>query len=294
MKISFAMRKSICTGTNYHGVQALTPNKSSVRGFVFAIPVTLLLLLPLSFMKPAYAEDVIFVVPGSSDPRSVIDFDPQIQKVETGQSIVFVNADGLDHHLVVKSADNQQIFDTGMLSRNDFVSYTFSQNGEYTLECKIYSHMKGQITVTDDIAIFTKSIEDQNLDVQLARSPASPGVNEEIYYKITFIDRETGRNHPHIDFTLTFNDSLSNYVDGVGGHTTDGQEIAVFRFDKEDTFTPAVTVSGISFVPVNLEPITFDSVVTPEFPPILVAIAAASGIGAAIALYRTKFKQQRL
>ena len=73
---------------------------------------------------------------------------------------------------------------------------------------------------TDDIATFRKTIEDQNIDIMLERSPANPGINEEIYYKITFIDKATGRNHPHIDFTLTFNDFSGKYIDGVGGHTT--------------------------------------------------------------------------
>jgi plastocyanin len=234
------------------------------------------------FPLSAYAEDVIFVVPGSSDQRSVIDFDPQLQKIAIGESITFVNADGVDHHLVVRSADSREVFDSGLLAQNQFVSHTFSGSGEYTLQCRIYSHMRGEITVTDDIATFTKTIDLQYLDVQLTRVPANPGINEEIYYKITFIDKETGKNHPHIDFTLTFNDSSANFVDGVGGHTTDGQEIAVFKFDKEDIFTPIVTVSGISFIPIAPERVTFDTMITPEFPVGIIGIMMAVTIGVII------------
>ena len=237
--------------------------------------------------KAAHAEDVIFIVPGSSNPASVLRFDPPLQIIEKGQSIVFVNPDGVDHHLVVKSADDGEEFDTGVLSMNKFVSHTFPENGEYTFECKIYPHMKGEIRVTDDIATFSKTIANQNMDVQLTQSPANPGFNEEIYYKITFIDRETGRNHPHVDFTLTFNDSSDAYVDGMGGHTVDGQDYAVFEFGKEDVFTPTVTVSGVEFIPINPETVRFDAVVTPEFPPLGVAVAIASTIGA-IALYMRK------
>lgn len=259
------------------------------RVFVYSILLSsaLLLFTPILLSQSAKAEEVIFIVPGSSDPRSVMDFDPQIQKIEIGKSIVFVNADGLDHHLVVKSVgDNKEVFDTGVLAKNQFVSHEFSENGEYTLQCKIYSHMKGTISATDDIATFTKTIEDQNLEVQLTRSPANPGVNEEIYYKVTFIDAETGRNHPHIDFTLIFNDSSANYVDGIGGHTVDGQEVAVFKFDKEDAFTPAVQISGVNFVPVNFEPVTFDTLVTPEFSPTIVGFAIAAALGTTIAMCR--------
>ena len=257
-----------------------------LRAFLFSPLLVLVLTLFSLSSRLGYGEVVIFIVPGSSDPASVLRFDPPLQIIEKGQSIVFVNPDGLDHHLVVKSADNTEVFDTGILSRNAFVSHAFSENGEYTFECKIYPHMKGEIKVTDDIATFTKTIESQNMDVQLARNPASPGVNEEIYYKITFIDKGTGRNHPHIDFTLTFNDSAGNYVDGTGGHTVDGQEYAVFEFDKEDSFTPAVTVSGVEFIPINPEIVTFDTVVTPEFP-LGVAAVMASALGA-IALYMRK------
>lgn len=256
--------------------------------FLSSILIFSLLIIgfpPLS--KAVHAEDVIFIVPGSSNPASVLRFDPPLQIIEKGQSIVFVNPDGVDHHLVVKSGDNKEEFDTGVLSMNSFVSHTFSENGEYTFECKIYPHMKGEIRVTDDIATFFKTIDNQNIDVQLTQSPANPDVNEEIFYKLTFIDRETGRNHPHIDFTLTFNDSSGTYVDGIGGHTVDGQDSAIFKFDKEDAFTPTVTVSGVEFIPINPETVRFDAVVTPEFPLLGVAAATASAI-AVIALNRRK------
>lgn len=252
------------------------------------VPVISVLQHPL---PSAFAEDVIFVVPGSTDPRSVLSFDPPVQKIEKGQQIVFVNADGLDHHLVVKSADGSEVFDTGVLSKNDFVSHTFSDNGEYALECKLYSHMKGQITVTDDIATFTRTIENQNMDVLLTQSPANPGVEEEIYYKITFIDRQTERNRPHVDFTLTFNDSSSNFVDGAGGHTVDGQEIAIFQFDKKDAFIPAITVTGVSLAPIAPETVKFDAVVTPEFPPLLAATAATVLVSVALFLAKTNRRQ---
>jgi plastocyanin len=263
---------------------------SGVTGLILAI----LVVVPVLFSQDAaFAEDVIFVVPGSSDPRSVVDFDPLIQKIAPGQSIVFVNADGVEHQLAVKSEDNEEVFNTGPLARNEFVSHAFSEAGEYTLECKIYSHMRGMITVTEDIATFTKTIEDQNLEVELSRSPANPGVGDEIFYKITFIDTQTGRNRPHIDFTLIFNDSSSNYVDGVGAHTVDGQEIATFKFDKKDEFTPIVTVSGIDFVPLGLEPIVFETLVTPEFPVGLVGLGMAGVVISLTIVFKRKIVQDR-
>lgn len=278
---------------NYRDLINLQNSGRVLRAFLLSslsVPVAIFFLS----YQLSYGEDVIFIVPGSSDPASVLRFDPPLQIIEKGRSIVFVNPDGLDHHLIVKSADDSQEFDTGVLSRNQFVSHTFSENGEYTFECKIYPHMKGEIRVTDDIAIFTKTIVSQNIDVELTRSPANPGVNEEIFHKITFIDKDTGRNHPHIDFTLTFNDSAGSYVDGTGGHTVDGQEYAVFEFNKEDAFTPAVTVSGVEFIPINPETVQFDTVVTPEFTLAFAGISSAAVIAAIIAFYRSKLHDRHL
>lgn len=269
---------------------------SEIRRYtlLFAIPISLLFFIQyfpsIQLLQSAQAEDVIFVIPGSSHPASVVDFDPPLQIIEQGQSIVFVNPDGVDHHLVVKDAANKEVFDTGVIKQNQFVSHTFSENGEYALECKLYPHMKGQITVTDDIATFTQSIPAQNLDVQLTRSPASPGVEVDTYFKVIFIDKETGRNHAHIDYALSFDDSDGNYMDGMGGHTVDGAEYGSFAFDKEDAFTPKVTVTGVDFLPINPETVQFDTVVTPEFPAAIVGVMMAVAIGSII-LYARKIRR---
>ena len=242
------------------------------------------LVILLSYVpSSANAEDVIFIVPGASDPSSTIRFDPELQIIQKGQSIVFVNADGIDHQLLVSSSDGQLEFDTGVLTQNKFVSHTFTEDGQYSIQDKDYSHMRGKILVTDDIATFSRTMDDLNLEVQLARTPAYPQTHQEVYYKITFIDKETGRNRSHIDFTLTFNNSSGGYYDGVGGHTVDGQEFARFTFG-EDTFTQTVTVSGIDFVPISPERAEFDTVVTPEFMPAVLAIIVMVAISMTIIL----------
>jgi plastocyanin len=236
----------------------------------------------------AHAEDVTFIVPGSKDPRSVQFFDPAIQIIEKDQTIVFVNPDSEKHRLVVKSDnDSEQVFDTGVLESSNFVAYAFSEYGTYSLECTIYPHMKSKITVTDDIATFSKSIPEHNLDVQLSRSPANPGVDETAFFKLIFIDKASGKNHAHIDYTLAFDDSSGQRVDGMGGHTVDGAEYGEFSFSEEATFTPRVTVSGINFIPVSPATVEFTAIVTPEFPAIVVTVIMAVFIGS-LALYGRK------
>jgi plastocyanin len=226
---------------------------------------SLMLLAMVSVLsaQTSYAEDVTFVVPGSKDPTLEQFFDPGLQIIEKGQAIVFVNPDAELHHLVVKSnADGRQVFDTGELERNEFVSHNFSDYGNYTIECTIYPHMRGNIIVTDDIATFSKPLEEQNIDVQLSRSPANPQVNQETYFKVTFIDRNTGRNHPHIDYSVKFQDSRGELFNITEAHTVDGAEYWNFTFNKQDVFTPIVEVWGVNFVPIERKTVQFDTVHT--------------------------------
>ena len=146
----------------------------------------LLAIVSVSLLSRAsYAEDVTFVVPGSKDPSLGQSFDPALQIIEKGQAIVFVNPDAEPHHLVIKSnADGKQVFDTGELKTNEFVSHNFSDYGNYTIESTMYPHMKGNIIVTDDIATFSKTIEDQNIDVQLLKKPCKPASKSRNVFQI--------------------------------------------------------------------------------------------------------------
>jgi plastocyanin len=252
------------------------------------ISVSLLLLA-----QPAYAEDVTFVIPGSKDPSLGQFFDPQLQIIEKGQAIVFVNPDVEPHHLVIKSnADGQEVFDTGELQSNEFVSHNFSDYGNYTIESTTYPHMKGNIIVTDDIATFSKSLEgQQNIDVQLSRSPANPQINQETYFKVIFIDRNTGRNHPHIDFGVKLQNSRGELLNVTEGHTVDGAEYWNLTFNGHDVFTPIVEVLGVNFLPIEKETVQFDTVVTPEFSAVAIAVIMASILGA-VTLYVRKGQRE--
>ncbi len=248
------------------------------------VTISLSLLLP----QVSYAEDVTFVIPGSKDPSLGQFFDPEVQIIEKGQAIVFVNPDAEPHHLVIKSnADGRQVFDTGELKSNEFVSHNFSDYGNYTIESTMYPHMKGNIIVTDDIATFSKSLDGRNIDVQLTRSPANPQINQETYFKVTFIDRNTGRNHPHIDYGVKFQNSAGELLNVTEDHTVDGAEYWNLTFNEHDVFTPIVEVVGVNFLPIEKETVEFDTVVTPEFSAIAVAVIMASILGA-VTLYTRK------
>ena len=249
----------------------------------------LLAIVSVSLLSQvSYAEDVTFVIPGSKDPSLGQFFDPELQIIEKGQAIVFVNPDSEPHHLVIKSnADGQQVFDTGELKSNEFVSHNFSDYGNYTIESTTYPHMKGSIIVTDDIATFSKSLEGQNIDVQLSRSPANPQANQETHFKVTFIDRNTGRNHPHIDYGVKFQNSRGELLNVTEGHTVDGAEYWNYTFNERDVFTPIVEVLGVNFLPIQKESVEFDTVVTPEFSGVTIGVIMAFILGA-VTLYIRK------
>lgn len=244
--------------------------------------------VPLLLSQASYAEDVTFVIPGSKDPSLRQFFDPELQIIQKGHAIIFVNPDAEPHHLVIKSnADGQQVFDTGELRSNQFVSHNFSEYGNYTIESTTYPHMKGNITVTDDIATFSKSLEEQNIDVQLSRSPANPQINQETHFKLTFIDRNTGRNHPHIDYDVKFQNSEGELLNVTGGHTVDGAEYWNYTFNEQEVLKPIVEVVGVNFLPIEKETVEFDTVVTPEFSSVAIAVIMASILGV-VTLYMRK------
>jgi len=259
----------------------------SLSGSLILLAIVAVSISILS-MQVSYAEDVIFVIPGSKDPSLGQFFDPELQIIQKGQAIVFVNPDSEPHRLIIKSnATGQQVFDTGELKSNGFVSHNFTDYGNYTIESPIYPHMKGSIIVTDDIATFSKSLEGQNIDVQLSRSPANPQINQETHFKVKFIDRNTGRNHPHIDYDVKFQNSAGELLNVTEGHTVDGAEYWNYTFNEHDVFTPIVEVLGVNFLPIQKETVQFDTVVTPEFSAVVIGIITLSTLGA-ITLYMRK------
>lgn len=233
----------------------------------------------------AYAEDVTFIVPGSKNPESDQFFDPSMQIIDKDQPIVFVNPDSDRHRLVVKSADGKQIFDTGELQQNQFNSHLFTEYGKYKVECTIYPHMKAEIIVTDDIATFSKVLPEHRLEIQLSRSPAYPKVGEETFFKLIFLQQNSTKNHPHIDYAMGFDDPGGKYVHLMNGHTVDGAEYGSFTFTQEGSFTPRVQVSGISFIPIHPVTVEFDTITTPEFQFSIFGVVAVV-IGATILLGR--------
>jgi hypothetical protein len=104
---------------------------------------------------------------------------------------------------------------------------------------------------------------------------------------VTFIDRNSGRNHPHIDYGVKFQNSGVELLNITEGHSVDGAEYCNYTFNEQDVFTPIVEVLGVNFLPIEKETVEFDTVVTPEFSAVAIAAIMASILGA-ITLYMRK------
>jgi len=105
---------------------------------------------------------------------------------------------------------------------------------------------------------------------------------------VTFIDRNTGRNHPHIDYSVKFQNSGGELLNIKEGHTIDGAEYWNFTFNEHDVFTSIVEVLGVNFLPMEKETVEFDIVVTPEFSAVAIAVIMTSIVGA-VTLYMRKW-----
>jgi len=71
-------------------------------------------------------------------------FDPAALTVKVGTTVTWTNQDSVQH----SATSDNGIFDSGLLSKGQSFSYTFSQAGEYTYHCSIHPKMVGSITVT--------------------------------------------------------------------------------------------------------------------------------------------------
>ena len=71
-------------------------------------------------------------------------FIPRILTVTAGDTVDFLNHDGVDHN--VFSPDNET-FNLGMIKANAASSYTFKSPGSYSLLCSIHPEMLGFIFV---------------------------------------------------------------------------------------------------------------------------------------------------
>lgn len=247
-------------------------------------------ILPHQF-QDANAQEVIRLLPGSSNRGYTTYVEPSFYIVRTGSPLEFFNTDTEEHRIVVKksaAADGGAIvFDSGSMGPKGTASHLFSESGLYHFECSIYPWMTGEVLATDDMVTLAKTSQ-YGFDVQLSTSPAAPKHGQQTYFMIEFVEEEASYRQ-HVDFVLR----LENGTDGsllhrFAKHSTYGLEFDKYVFDKQGQINAEVEVYAVDFIPVEPDVMEFDMVVVPEFH--LPAIVAAVGTAALLLLRYKKYQ----
>ena len=239
---------------------------------------SILLLLSLFSFYPYFAnaqEEVITIVPGSSDSSRYRFFDITEYPISTGEEIKWYNADNIVHNIVItsfgssssSSNGNDTIAQLENIKPNEFFSYQFDKEGEYLFQSPKYDWMKGKIIVTNDIKTVKKSIGN-DIDVYISWTPSTIKLGEKLLFKIIFLDKKSEKNQEHIDYSFTIQNPSSSspsnkvlYKNAIT-HSAWGVEPASHVFDSGGTFIGKLGVEGILFQPIDPEYTEFEIQVT--------------------------------
>lgn len=227
------------------------------------ISLSILVFLVSFFEFIVYAqEEIITIVPGSSDSSRYRFFDITEYPIITGKEIKWYNADNIIHNIIVTSTNGEIIgAQSGNIKPKEYFNYKFDKEGEYLFQSANYNWMKGKIIVTDDVKTSKKSM-DNDIDLYISWSPSSPStkLGEKTIFKIIFVDKKSERNQEHIDYSFTIHNSTSDTVlyKNTVTHSAWGVEPASYKFDSTGTFIGKLRIEGILFQPIEPESTEFE------------------------------------
>jgi len=208
----------------------------------------------------AHAEEIITIVPGSSDSSRYRFFDITEYPISTGEEIKWYNADNIIHNIQIMSNDTNKtiITESENIEPKEYFNYEFKKEGEYFFQSIKYPWMKGKIFVTDDIKTIKESFKN-DIDLYISWTPSIIKSGEKAIFKIIFIDKKSSKNQEHIDYSFTIKDSTADKVLYKNSltHSAWGVEPASHKFNSVDNFIVEVGIQGILFQPIIPEYIKF-------------------------------------
>jgi plastocyanin len=228
----------------------------------FSFSTLSLILFSLSLNFATAQEEIITIVPGSSDSSRYRFFDITEYPIVPGEEIKWYNADNIIHNIIVTSTTGEIIVaQSGNIKPKEYFTYKFDKEGEYLFKSANYNWMKGKIIVTEDIKTIKKGMEN-DIDLFISWSPSSPStkVEEKTIFKIIFVDKKSEGNQEHIDYSFTIHNSTSNtaiYKNAVT-HSAWGVEPASYKFDSSGTFIGKVRIEGFLFQPIEPDSTEFE------------------------------------
>jgi plastocyanin len=157
----------------------------------------------LVFVIPAaYSEEVITIMPCSSNRNNAKFFDMPSYFIQKGKQIRWYNADDINHRIVITKSGGKGISsDSGIIKPNGSFQYRFD-TGIYNFSSAIYHWMQGNVSVNNDISSVTMTNPKINVAVQLTWAPTVPKVGQITHFKVIFIDKKTNKNQKHIDYVF--------------------------------------------------------------------------------------------
>ena len=206
-------------------------------------------------------EEIITIVPGSSDSSRYRFFDITEYPISIGEGLKWYNADDVIHNIVVTTNDGKTIVAQSKdIKPKRFFSYTFENEGEYLFKSSKYEWMKGKIIVTDDIKTIKKSLEN-DIDLYLSWTPSSITIGEKVFFKIIFVDNKSEKNQEHLDYYFTIENPAASdtilYKNAIT-HSAWGIEPASYVFDSIGTFIGKLRIEGILFQPIEPDQAEFE------------------------------------
>ena len=212
-----------------------------------------------------HAEEIITIVPGSSDSSRYRFFDITEYPINTGEEIKWYNADNILHNIQIMSNDTNKtiVAESENIEPKEYFNYKFKEEGEYLFQSIKYPWMKGKIIVTDDIKTVKKSFEN-DIDLYISWTPSTIKSGEKTIFKLIFIDKKSSKNQEHIDYSFTIKDSTADKVLYKNSltHSAWGVEPASHKFNSTGNFMGEVGIQGVLFQPVSLQYSEFEIEVT--------------------------------
>lgn len=211
----------------------------------------------IAAIPAAYSENVITIIPCSSNHNNSRFFDMPFYFIQKGQQIRWYNADDIDHRLVITNSSKKGLLsDSGIIEANGSFSFRFNNIGVYHFLSPIYPWMRGNISVTNDMSSETIFNPKNNVGIQLSLTPSMPKAGDITHFGIIFVNKKTGKNQQHIDYVFSITNPENKILYQQTLHSSWGVESASYKFQTTGVFIPKVTIDAILFQPV--EPVEGD------------------------------------
>jgi plastocyanin len=215
------------------------------------------LLILIAGIPEAYSENVITIIPCSSNHNNSKFFDMPFYFVQKGKLVRWHNADDINHRLIITNSSGKGLLsDSGIIKSNGSFSFRFNKIGAYHFLSAIYPWMRGNVSVTNDISSVTAFNPKNNVGIQLSWTPSIPKAGQLSHFEIIFIDEKTGKNQQHIDYVFSITNLENKILYQQTLHSSWGVESASYKFQTAGLFISKVTIDGILFQPV--EPVEAD------------------------------------